>query len=393
MKRILVLFSLLCTVFGAMGQTEHIVSPATADPLSGAPANNHFAYINNQIAAKGKLFLFFPGTGGVPVFYRQIVKHAANLGYHAVGLTYPNEIAINDLCLNSSDITCHRRARMEVFDGVDRHPDIQVDENNCIKRRAEKLIKYLADTYPSEGWEQYLDGTEVLWNKVVVSGHSQGGGHAGIISKMFEVSRVIMFAATDWVASEATTADWITATGPTPVDRYYGFINRYDEMVNFAVQQITWQNYGMDDFGSTVLVDGLAAPYDGTHMLYTELTPSNDPTKFHGSVVSDPYIPMDDNVPVFAPVWTYMLENYELSGSEQFVNNSIVAWPNPFISAFVLDNLPEHTSVKCFDVLGRLVPIYITGNKVALTGNAVSGVYTLVLENDARVESIKVVKQ
>ena len=103
------------------GQTEHMVQPNTADPLSGAPNNNHFIYTNPSVTQKNKLFLFFPGTGAAPFNYREILKHAANLGYHAIGLTYPNSDAINQICLTTTDTTCHSRARLEVFDGIDRH--------------------------------------------------------------------------------------------------------------------------------------------------------------------------------------------------------------------------------------------------------------------------------
>jgi len=64
------------------------------DPLSGIPNYNHYIY-NNKYTKKGKLFLFFVGTGALPYHYREILKLAANIGYHSIGLSYPNDKAIN----------------------------------------------------------------------------------------------------------------------------------------------------------------------------------------------------------------------------------------------------------------------------------------------------------
>lgn len=393
MKRFFLFVALIGTLLTATAQTEHIVSPSTADPLSGAPNNNHFVYTNPDVAQKNKLFLFFPGTNGVPIAYRKILKLAANLGYHAIGLTYPNDLAINDLCTGSGDITCHSRARLEVFDGTDRHPDITVDENNCIQRRTQKLLQYLAVTYPSENWGQYMDGNTIQWDKIMVSGHSQGGGHAGIISKLYEVDRVVMFAATDWVANPGRNADWITWDGPTPANKYYGFIHRDDEMVNFLVEQITWQNYGMDDFGALTRTDTATPPYGNSHMLYTELPPDNDPSKFHGSVVADLYTPMDGTTPIFTPVWTHMITHEDTTSLTDIKNNGIAVWPNPFTDSFTLNNIPENSEVWLYDTLGRRVDASQNGNHFTLKSTVAAGVYLIQIKNGEKVTVRKLVKR
>ena len=244
MKRIILLSVLSVITSLSVSQTEHIILPSTTDPACSTPNNNHFVYINQTLTAKNKLFLFFPGTGGVPFNQRLLLKHAANLGYHSIGLTYPNTQSINELCINVSDTTCHSRARLEVFDGADRHDSINVDVSNSIKNRTLKLLQYLATTYPSENWSQYYTGTTINWNKIIVSGHSQGGGHAGIISKLNTVDRVVMFAATDWINSLNRYADWITWNSVTTSDKYYGFIHQQDEAINLNLQKDTWIQYG-----------------------------------------------------------------------------------------------------------------------------------------------------
>ena len=347
---------LLCLPCFATAQTEHLVQPNIADPLSGAPNNFHFAYINKTVTQKNKLFLFFPGTGAVPFNYKLIIQHAANLGYHAIGLTYPNADAINSICQSSTDTTCHSRARLEVFDGVDRHSGLSVDTNNCIERRTLRLLQYLNTAFPTENWGQYFSGNDILWNKIIVSGHSQGGGHAGIISKVKRVDRVVMFAATDWINQLNRNADWITWNGITTADRYYGFTHQKDEYVNFNVIQTTWLNYGMDFYAPLAFVDSLNVPYNNSQMLYTLRKPAVDSTQFHGSVVADAYTPLHLGAPVFAPVWTYMIEGNEMSINKVNALGYLNLFPNPSSSGLNLncENCKDYV-YTIYDLQGQVL--------------------------------------
>lgn len=390
------ILGILLFPFVLFSQTLHIVQPNTADPASGVPSSNHFVYINQTITDKNKLFLFLPGTYAVPYNYREILKHAANLGYHSIGLTYPNDLLINSICALSIDTTCHSRARLEVFDGIDRHIDINVDTNNCIERRTLKLVQYLHINYPSENWGQYFTGNEINWNKIIVSGHSQGGGHAGIISKIKQVDRVAMFAAMDWIPILNRNADWITWNGPTAADKYYGFIHQDDEMVDFNNLQTTWNNYGMNSFGSLILVDSTNEPYSGSHMLFTSETPANDPSKFHGSVVADAYTPINSGLPVFSSVWTYMIEGNSTTVSiDNNLNfESIKAYPNP-VSSII--------SIKCSDCIDYEYSIYnLQGQKVAFgylenrsvnVSNLINGLYFFKIENGNSSKTYKIIKE
>lgn len=373
-----------------------MVRPNTADPLSGDPNNYHFIYINHTVAQKNKLFLFFPGTGAVPFFYREILKHAANLGYHSIGLTYPNSVAINQICLTTTDPTCHSRARLEVFDGIDRHSEINVDVNNSIERRTLKLLQYLDNTNPTENWGQYYSGDQIQWNKIIVSGHSQGGGHAGIISKINQVKRVAMFAAMDWIPILDRNADWITWAGPTPDDRYFGFTHQNDESVGFENIQTTWNNYGMSSFGGLVLVDTSDIPYNNSHKLYTLETPANDTTKFHGSVVVDAYTPKISGVPVFAPVWTYMIEGN--STSTEIENQSgkeyFSVFPNPVSSTLHLA-CPDclFFNYEIYNIKGQVVKKGLSDKGRVDVSFLKSGVYVLKIYSDGLFKTMKIIKE
>lgn len=388
------IYLLLFFPFYVSAQTQYMVRPNIADPLSGSPNNFHYIYINKDLPQKNKLFLFFPGTGGVPFNYREIVKHAANLGYHSIGLTYPNSQAINQICAASTDTTCHSRARHEVFDGVDRHADLTVDTNNCIQTRTLKLLQYLNNNYPDDNWGQYLSNDEIEWEKVIVSGHSQGGGHAGIISKIKKVDRVVMFAAMDWIGLLNRNADWITWAGPTPQSSYYGFTHEKDEFVDFAKIQTTWSNYGMSNFGNIVLVDTSDSPYNYTRQLFSLLTPANDTSKYHGSVVVDEYTPMSSGLPVFGPVWTYMIEGSDfVSTIDAVVKKEKPIWyPNPVGSILYYDcKNCEGNFYKIYSLQGKLIKSGVMQNGYINLSDVASGICFLKVEGQNFHDFVKII--
>lgn len=370
-------------IFGfSYSQTEHQVLPSSTDAGITTPNYNHFVYINQSVTAKNKLFLFFPGTGGFPANTKLLLKHAANLGYHSIGLTYPNVQSINELCIGESDTTCHSRARLEVFDGTDRHDSINVDTANSIQNRVIKLLQHLSSTYPSENWSQYYSGSTINWNKIMVSGHSQGGGHAGIISKLKPVDRVIMFAATDWIQPLSRYADWISWTSATSSDKYYGFIHQQDEAISLILQKDTWVQYGMHAYGSIVFADTAALPYNNTHQLYTNETPNNNPTKFHGCVVADLYTPMNGGVAVFEDVWTHLIDSQGATSLDEVsANKQPKIYPNPSSGVLNISEISQYENFKLFDVTGRCVQDGKLTSKIELTTEIKSGVYYFVSYN------------
>lgn len=360
MNYLLLLFLVACCARPLHAQTEHAVSPATADPANGNPAPNnlHFAYVNPASTPRNRLVLFFPGTGGVAANYRLWVKHAANLGFHAISLTYPNAVAVNALCSNVADSTCHSRARLETFDGQDRHAGLAVDTLNCIRRRTLKLLQYLSATYPAENWGQYYRGNTILWQRIVVSGHSQGGGYAGLIAKLVPVDRVVQLAATDWVAPLGRLADWITWPSATPAAAYYGLIHRDDQEVPYALQLLTWGKFGLNAWGSPVLVDQASPPYQHTHRLYTQLTPALDPTNYHSAIVTDAYTPLTGATPTLAPAWTYLLTAPATPLAVlPAAAPAALAYPNPVGEVVHLSAAPAGTTYQLFDLRGRQLQV------------------------------------
>ncbi len=297
----------------AVAQRQSVlIAPQTTDPNISTNLNNHYVSINRSVAPKNQLFVFFPGTGGVAFNYLEINNTAADLGFHAVNLTYPNNEAVNDLCgFPNTNLDCYGNVRLEIKDGIDRTSLVNISRANSIENRLIKLLIYLRNNAPNDNWGQFLINDETLnWSKIIVSGHSQGGGHAGIIGRYHSVVRVVMFAAMDFNGLANSPANWIALPATTPnastPDKFWAFSHTRDEAVNFTILSTRiWTAYGMTNYGAITNVDSSAPPFNNTHSLTSNIECDN----FHGCIAADARLVRQNGVPVFKPVWEYLLSN------------------------------------------------------------------------------------
>src|SRR6185436_7988323 len=124
--------------------------------------------------SRHRLFIFLPGTGVDPSLYQMVQTEAARLGYHVIGLMYPNANAIAAICLPLPDPeTCYEGVRLQILTGSPQTGLVDVNRANSIENRLVKLLHYLALRYPREGWAQFLEGGAPIWSHIVVGGHSQ----------------------------------------------------------------------------------------------------------------------------------------------------------------------------------------------------------------------------
>ncbi len=292
---------------------EYVVNPAATDAAIDATAGNHDAVINTAVTPKGRLFVFMPGTGGIPLVYRLIVQTAANNGFHAIGLAYENATAVGDLCAGSIDPDCAGKVREERFSGQDTSTLVSVNTANGIQNRLTKALVYLAQQHPQDGWGQFLDNSgNVLWDRVRVSGHSQGGGMAGYIAKQKLVDRVCFFSSpADIDDVQHKLAAWVLAPGVTPAASHFGFSHQRDGEIPWTLIQQQWAAFGMDSFGAFVNVDSVALAYNQSHMLTSNLNKPSwvtipDAQAYHGITVVDARTPLDGNgLPTYRQVWQY----------------------------------------------------------------------------------------
>ncbi len=315
MRFSLLLLLLLGFTGAAFAQRQSLyVPPRDTDPAISTNLQSHYCVLNPAVPRKNRLFVFLPGTGGTPVGYNLVCDAAADQGFHVVGLNYPNDEAVNSLCGGGTDLDCYGNVRLETLDGTDRTSLVSVDRPNSIENRLAKVIAYLHGRFPNGGWGQFLepDGS-VKWPLIVIAGHSQGGGHAGIIGRYRPVDRVIMYAALDYNFRAGRLANWIAlpqnTPNATPPEKFWGFIHQRDELVNPALTTtLGWAAYGMSAFGAVVNVDSAFVPFSGTHSLTSNRDLPDPDSNFHGMIVVDARTPkLEDGTPVYKPVWDYLL--------------------------------------------------------------------------------------
>jgi hypothetical protein len=284
------------------------VAPQTTDPAIDQALDRHYVWLDTTARSNHKLFVFMSGHGQHPAMFQHMPEEAARLGYHVIGLMYPNKVSILAACGGQPDLnSCYENMHLEIFDGIDHSPFVDVNKANSIENRLTKLLQFLADSFPEQGWSRFLADDKPKWSQIAISGHSQGGGEAAIIAKLHVVARVVLFSSVvDRIGSQSAS---FLATHITPSNRYWGLA--HDRDGNFPSIRASWGSLGMEVFGDTVAPEASAPPYGFTHMLVTHLVPQGGflPTYAHGAPSNDANTPLnrDGSCCALREAWRYLL--------------------------------------------------------------------------------------
>jgi len=242
------------------------------------------------------LLLFLPATGAVPGDYTAFLSTAAAAGYSVLGLDYPNlGRSVTRTCL--ADAKCYTVLQRNRFTGA--HPShfSHVSTANSIASRFRAAVRYLERRDPAGGWGRYLERGRIDWSRIVLAGHSQGGGESAFIAHYYRVQGVLMFSS-PVESYDDVTASWIDGRGATPASRMFGF----DVIGDLYQKRITgtWRALGLGTDRQPVAVP------TGGHALLSSL-PVGTPLQTHGRSVDDRTPRGPSGEPVFAPTWRWML--------------------------------------------------------------------------------------
>ena len=306
----LVLAAVLSGVGVGWSQTEYLVAPADTDPAIDSWLSEHVVEIDRAALPRDVLLIHLPGSYDAPTSSKLSLQHAARKGVPAIGLRYPNSVIVTAPCMFSSDPACFEKARLEILDGTDRSDIVDVSQANSITNRVAKLVEYLDREHPDDGWGRFLkrDGS-VFWSKVIVSGHSQGAGHAAMVAHVHRVFRVATFGGPpDYSSYFDAPAQWLSLPGATRAEHHYGFGHVKDPLVSEENLVEIWEALGLRRFGRPAIVDDFGPPFSGSHMLFTNAEPASPGLiADHNSVVLDRQTPeAADGSPRFAEVWELM---------------------------------------------------------------------------------------
>ncbi len=258
-------------------------------------------------------------------------------------------------------------------------------------------MQYLQTQNPSENWSQFLDNSnKIIWEKVVIAGHSQGGGHAGMIAKNYKVARVLMFGAPkDYHTYYSQAANWINSQNQTPSNRYFVFTHSSDDFGCTFNQQLTmFTLLGLNQFGAMVNADNVAIPYNNTRILTSTLSVT---TAFnaHNCVILDNAVKLDNsNNPIYRPVWVYMLASDITTDIKELdPEQEISIYPNPTNSSLSFIGLAENSLISIYDLMGKMLKNKTLSNNQIDISDLESNVYIITIFNNKNLITKKLIKQ
>jgi hypothetical protein len=260
---------------------------------------NHRNYAARTNAA-APLLLFLPATRERPSNYSAFLTTAREDGYHVLALDYWNDGRSVQLTCGT-DPHCYGDVQRNRLDGS--HPTrfSAIDASNSIENRLGLAISHLSATDPSGGWSGFDRDGNIDWSRIVVAGHSQGGGESAYISHQHRVLGVLMFSS-PVDSDNGVDASWMSTPGATPAARMYGF----DDTGDIFASRIrsSWDALGMGSFGSPDNVDfgalGTAHELLSTRSLGT-------PMQSHSFDITDSTPRTTGGHPIFRSVWSWML--------------------------------------------------------------------------------------
>jgi hypothetical protein len=294
---------------GAAGDiTTHVVSPAATDPRLSGPDASDLAMVGPRSSWNGLLLVFLPGSGGQPACCRLFLDEAATLGYHALGLTYENTVAVGIRCGN--DLACYGAVRQNVFDGADPGAPTHLSAENGVEHRLAALLATLARDHPTGGWGSFVAHGRPAYRSIVFSGHSQGGGEAAFIGTVRRLRGVISLSSPPDTNDLHVAAPWLStvAAGSTPLDRYYAFVHAGDPFL--ARIEADWAAMGLGALGPITSVDQTGPPYGLSHELLSSAALPPVVLATHDSTAVDSAQPLcSDGQSRYVAVWRYLLHS------------------------------------------------------------------------------------
>jgi hypothetical protein len=275
-----------------------LIAPNQTDNNYASTDEPHYV-VRNTKTHLNKLLLFIGGSFSIPKNYNLICDSGATIGLDVISLSYPNNVATAPLG-TSTDPNIFDNYRSELCFGNQVSTVVDVNALNCITTRATKLLVYLKNTYPSDNWGEYLTATNtIVWNKVILSGHSQGSGHACYIGKYNLADRVVMLSGpNDYSTHFNNSANWLSQTGQTPINKHFSLLHINDEIVPFAYQVANLRALGLlSATQSPLLADNLTAPFSNAKAFSLNI-----------AALSNHNAPVGANVNLPA-IWKHMFTN------------------------------------------------------------------------------------
>ena len=242
----------------------------------GKPVDTQHATVDTRVAPRGKLVIWLMGHNQ-PLFDR-----LSSYGLHAIRVHYANGW-FNRFGKEPppADEQHLGKIRLEAATGEDFSTLVTIPKPDGMAHRALMFVKWLDQKDPASNWNQFLtqDRSDLLWDRVIVSGASHGATTSARFAKHKQVDRVVMFC-----GPRDQYENWQALPSATPANRYFGFSHVLDTGWSGDHYCRSWEMLGLQQFGPLVDVDATSSPYGFSRRLITRADVKNDEKRAHSCV-------------------------------------------------------------------------------------------------------------
>jgi hypothetical protein len=252
------------------------IQPSKVDPTVTNFDDPSYAILNPKGPPDAPLVVFLTGTNGKPRGAAGLLAVVANQGYRVIGLEYDDSPAVAQVCPKDPDPACSAAFRQMRISGEGSSRTVTNPPSEGIVARLTSALRALDRDYQSDGWGRYLTGDAPAWDRIVVSGLSQGAGMAAYIAKQHAVDRVVLFSSPwDTTGPDHRPAPWLSMPSATPVDRWYAEYHRRENTAALIAQAYAALKIPADHI----------RVFD--HDIPAGLRLGNSPNPFHVSTIRD----------------------------------------------------------------------------------------------------------
>ncbi|CAJ1344241.1 unnamed protein product [Effrenium voratum] len=266
--------------------SRHMILPScTGDNITNFQSSDgsdlrHYAY-PAQLRLSDVLWVHLPGSMDASLDSSELMGSRPKI--HRIVLSYDNVVAVeSEYCLkpevaslveyiesdvNETQNECWWAVRYQIVTGRvwkssnsnatirDAIDTIRIGDGfhlgtDGIENRLLRLLRYLHFWKPREFWGRFLKHGAVDWSRIILSGHSQGGGHAAMLSFLHPLRRVF------FLSSPCDVSSWTTgkycdgaqtatpcAAAAKPIEGYYGMVQAHEiDICNITVPEYHWRN-------------------------------------------------------------------------------------------------------------------------------------------------------
>jgi hypothetical protein len=236
------------------------------------------AIVDNRVPSRDRLVIWLMS------YNPELSEYLASLGMHLIQPHYANRWFSTVSKEKHDTGECLGDIRLEAATGEDHSPLVEIPKPDGLAARSLKFVQWLAKENPQGKWSRFLNEkqTDLLWNKVILSGISHGSTTSARFAKHQKVARVVAFS-----GPRDQLESWQSLPSATPANRYFGFTHILDKGWTAKHYCRSWEMLGLAEYGPIVNVENSSLPYGNTRRLITDFDVDGNTNKAHGIVVRD----------------------------------------------------------------------------------------------------------